>query len=113
MRKQKNAEFRPLNHREWDTIAILIRRRKLPESASPLVLATEDGLPVIKVSYETMQGGFCVCVILVSSEESSVFYLYRGASRRSYKDKDKPVRGEMKAFIRTILYSRPQEVGRG
>lgn len=109
MRKPKSSEFRPLNSSEWEAITALDQRNKLPDSSVTLADALSTS-SIVQVSYETMQGGFCICVILVPSEESDVFYLYRGASRRSYKDKDNPTRGEMKAFIRAILHSRPKEV---
>jgi hypothetical protein len=62
------------------------------------------------VSYEFMQGGFCVCLIQISENDSTVSLL-RGASRRSYKDKQNRVSGEMKAFVRALKYSRPIVIG--
>lgn len=104
-----STSFRPLNEHEIQAIASSRARGKLGHD-HPLVLAAN----LARVSYEKMQGGFCVCVIVYvmpSDIPSDPSYLVlRGASRRSYKDPRKPIRGEMLAFSRAILYSRPVEL---
>lgn len=101
--------FRPLNDSEKTLISALVRRRKLGEFDN-----RSSDYDVLRVSYENMQGGFCVCILIfdpsldahspVSPEERC---LYRGASRRSYKDSRNQLRGEMMAFRRAVLYSHP------
>jgi hypothetical protein len=101
--------FRYLNSNEITAINSAAVKGKIPES-HPLLNPTIDAL----VSYENMQGGFCVCVIVIPMDgtlsRSSTPLVLRGASRRSYKDPRKPVRGEMLAFTRALLYSRPVEL---
>lgn len=102
-------EFRPLNENEKAVIMSAVKKgRVLPTSY--LVSC----LDYVKVSYEPMQGGFCVCLVCLTflGGESIQFrkLVWRGASRRSYKDPRKPIKGEMLAFSRAVLYSRPVEI---
>jgi hypothetical protein len=101
------SAFRHLNTNETIAIGSAYAKGKIPES-HPLLNPSVDAL----VSYENMQGGFCVCIIIIpnSPHQESGFTILRGASRRSYKDPRKPIRGEMLAFSRAILYSRPVEL---
>ena len=64
------------------------------------------------VSYESMQGGFCICLIRIVSDHDGTVSLLRGASRRSYEDRRNRVTGEMKAFVRALRYSKPIVIGR-
>lgn len=91
-------EFRQLNERE--SRAIL--KSRLPATHPLRRTAT-------LVSYENQQGGFCVCVLLAEGGEGNrrQKLIFRGASRRSYKDPKNKVRGEMLAFLRAIRCSRP------
>jgi hypothetical protein len=57
-----------------------------------------------------MQGGFCICLIRIISDDGTISLL-RGASRRSYKDRQNRVSGEIKAFVRALKYSRPIVIG--
>lgn len=102
-----SSKFRPLNANETIAIGSAYAKGKIPES-HPLLNPNVTTL----VSYENMQGGFCVCVVIIpkSSYSEYGYLVYRGASRRSYKDPRKPIRGEMLAFNRAILYSRPVEL---
>ena len=54
------------------------------------------------ISYETLPGGFTVCILVTGREQ-----IYRGVSRRSYKDRHNPIRGRMLALRRAVLYSSP------
>lgn len=96
-----STSFRPLNENELKAIMYAVQKGKIKDNHPVFQDAN-----VVKVSYEKMQGGFCVCVLIVPT----FGYIYRGASRRSYKDPRKPIRGEMLAFSRAILYSRPVEL---
>lgn len=91
------SPFRPLNIAERAMITSLVQRGKLP---------TDDDrynwISSFMVSYENMQGGFCICILL----DTRYSLLYRGASRRSYKDSRNQLKGEMMAFRRAVLYSR-------
>lgn len=101
-------EFRLLNENEKKAIDSCHKRGHL-ESNHYLVVYKD----LVKVSYERMQGGFCVCCIVVPIDPrtpSAGFFIFKGASRRSYKDTRNPIRGEMLAFSRAILYSRPVEL---
>lgn len=91
-------EFRTLNEQELRAIA----KSRLPEGH---VLRRSN----TQVSYETQQGGFCVCVLLAQEEAGNSWrqVIFRGASRRSYKDPKNKVKGEMLAFLRAIRCSRP------
>lgn len=89
-------EFRQLNEQE----SRAIMKSRLPEG-HPL---RNWNFP--RVSYERMQGGFCVCLLLLADGNNNTLIL-RGASRRSYKDRKNRVRGEMLAFLRAIRCSRP------
>lgn len=101
----QSREFRPLNTLEMKTVAHMARTKKIPEYHSLLCCL---GLGCAQVSYEYMQGGFCVCIIVLKDGDKTI--LWRGASRRSYKDPRKPIRGELLAFSRALLYSRPVEI---
>src|SRR5579864_5669789 len=107
------CEFRPLNSMEKDAIAIAVRRGKIP--ADHELVACDDW----QVSYEKMKGGFCVCVLsrlgrrmgdCIENTYDRYCVVYRGASRRCYKDKRNDLFGEMKAFGRAIMYSRAAEL---
>lgn len=116
---ESSREFRPLNQLEKNLIfaAAPAKKGTNPETGLPYQsrIQPEDPRHVhhnhLRVSYETMQGGFTVCVLVLKlwegGKEDMTTYIWRGASRRSYKDRRKPVRGEMLAFSRTIFYSRP------
>lgn len=117
--------FRTLNEHEKSTILSAAKKGRLSATDNRV-----SYLDALEVSYEQMQGGFCVCLIKLDlyspvGEESPIPHLpdllkgvrhrhvitvWRGASRRSYKDPRKPIRGEMLAFSRAILYSRGVEV---
>lgn len=113
--------FRPLNQMERATIFAASKPKKGvdPETGLPYQSRIPaDDLRVIhhnhvQVSYERMQGGFTICILwlILHSDDPeqppTSFYIWRGASRRSYRDPRKPVRGEMLAFSRMVLYSRP------
>lgn len=64
-----NTAFRSLNEHELTAIESSLAKRKLDES-HPLVTSPENA----KISYEFMQGGFCVCLI------KSLFCDYAGFS---------------------------------
>lgn len=100
---QHPSDFRPLNDNERLAIMSLAKKGKI--LSDDIRILNSEGL---LVSYENMQGGFCVCIVeytdRVAGGDSIV---WRGASRRSYKDSRNPVKGEMLAFSRAILYSRP------
>jgi hypothetical protein len=103
-----STSFRPLNEHEIQAVKAYNEKGKIPDT-HPLVSSPDS----TEVSYEKMQGGFCVCVVMIQKSVSSTEFGYlvlRGASRRSYKDPRKPIRGEMLAFSRAILYSRPVEL---
>lgn len=99
-------EFRPLNENERGVILKAAQKGRIKENG--IFTLPWDRF---KVSYESMQGGFCICVIKF---ERSILeggsLILRGASRRSYKDPRKHIKGEMIAFSRAVLYSRPIEV---
>lgn len=62
-------------------------------------------IDVLSVNYERSPGGFCVCMIIKPSGDNAAV-IYRGASRKSYKDEPNRVKGEMLAFVRAVKYSR-------
>lgn len=102
--------FRPLNENERHAIATANAKKKLPDN-HPLVESIRNNTS--KISYENMQGGFCICIVIIQKSLSSPefgYLVFRGASRRSYKDSRNPIKGEMLAFSRAILYSRPVEL---
>lgn len=92
------SPFRPLNDLERALISALVKRGKLPDDDDRAITSSH-----LFVSYENMQGGFCVCILIYPPNNS----VYRGASRRSYKDSRNQLRGEMMAFRRAVLYSHP------
>lgn len=102
-------EFRPLNSNEEKVITHLASTGRIKIDDIRLL-----NLERLKVSYEYMQGGFCVRILVINKSVSMPLefgsLVWRGASRRSYKDPRKPIRGEMLAFSRAILYSRPVEL---
>lgn len=100
------TEFRPLNQREKNVIFAAADKNRIPADDPRL-----SNYNSLQVSYERMQGGFAVCVLVLDSgtglkEDPTKTLIWRGVSRRSYKDKANPVRGEMLAFSRAILYGR-------
>lgn len=98
------TEFRELNQREKNTIFAAADKNRIP--ADDLRISDAENL---LVSYERMQGGFTVCVLTLERYGSDLepqVVIWRGVSRRSYKDKPNAIRGEMLAFSRAILYSR-------
>jgi len=94
-------EFRPLNEMERSAIMTWAKKGRIPLSV-PLV----ENIGSLAVSYEFQQGGFCVCILHAYGSR----FVYRGASRRSYRDPRKRTTGEMLAFQRAVLYSRPAEL---
>jgi hypothetical protein len=104
-----STSFRPLNDNEKKALVAIYEKGKLGVD-NPFYLSIDR----VVVSYERMQGGFCVCIVAISKSIISPLefgsLVLRGASRRSYKDPRKPIRGEMLAFSRAILYSRPVEL---
>lgn len=102
-------EFRTLNENERKAVGSALMKTRIPET-HPLVV----GIDLLEVSYEKMQGGFCVCIIRstfwVGDPPKKHYSVFRGASRRSYKDPRNDIRGEMLAFSRALLYSRPVEL---
>ncbi len=94
-----SRDFRPLSTLEMKTVLHMVQTKKIPEDHTLM-----HYLDSARVSYENMQGGFCVCIIIVGN------ILWRGASRRSYKDPRKPIRGELLAFSRALLYSHAIEI---
>lgn len=102
-----SSSFRPLNENEIKAIQSAVSRNRI-SLGHPLT-----SIDNVKVSYEKMQGGFCICVIVIQKNISSPefgYLIFRGASRRSYKDTRNPIKGQMLAFSRAILYSRPVEL---
>lgn len=105
-----DRSFRPLNDLERRAVLSLSHRERLSDSIPTFRL--DD----MEVSYEFMQGGFCVCVILLyfsMKRKNSTRYIetiFRGASRRSYKDPRNTVKGEMQAFCRAMECSRGMEI---
>lgn len=115
--------FRPLNSMERATILAastpkkgLLHRSRIPANDARVV-----DIDSLVVSYERMQGGFTICILLLRGQtvedmlgepidDKYPDLLWRGASRRSYRDARNPVRGEMLAFSRAVLYSRPVTV---
>lgn len=120
MRTEINSsEFRPLNQRERDMIFSFATKENdqktgLPhQSRIPLLDLYHIHHNHFRVSYERMQGGFTVCLLVLvglanenPENDPVTVYLWRGVSRRSYKDKLNPIRGEMLAFRRAVLFSR-------
>lgn len=105
----ESREFRPLNEHEKAVIRKAVDKGRLLLD-NPLTSTGE-----LLVSYESMQGGFCICLIRQQFSIGTCVKIHgnrfwRGASRRSYKDPRKPIKGEMLAFSRAVLYSRPVEV---
>lgn len=97
-------EFRPLNELEKGCILAAAKKGKI-RAEDPRV----ERIDKLMVSYEGQQGGFTVCVLMLPPSIARAFdcaAIYRGASRRSYKDARLPVRGEMLAFSRAVLFSR-------
>lgn len=110
LRKEINmsTESRPLNENENTAIKAYRKKGKLDDNHYLVVYGK-----VAKVSYERMQGGFCICCIIVPINPAipnGGSLIFRGASRRSYKDPINDIRGEMLAFSRALLYSRPVEL---
>lgn len=102
-----DSKFRPLNENEIRAIQSAVTKSKV--TIGHILEAIDSA----RISYEKMQGGFCVCVIIVQKSLSHPEFGYlilRGASRRSYKDPRNDIRGEMLAFSRALLYSRPVEM---
>ena len=101
--------FRALNDREQQAISSLDGKDKLSKGF-PWWRADD-----MEVSYEFMQGGFCVCIIFLYEPVSKrslrlVEAIFRGASRRSYKDPRNTVKGEMQVFCRALECSRGVEI---
>lgn len=97
-----DSKFRPLNENEIKAIESAKRKGKI---VGPHPILSDGDATV---SYEKMQGGFCICIIIARYQSKS--FMFRGASRRSYKDTRNDIRGEMLAFSRALLYSRPVEM---
>lgn len=100
----QDRNFHPLNTNEIAVIVSAVKRNKIPANDIRIQYTSR-----LRVSYEYMQGGFCICILVTWNEDTNI--VYRGASRRSYKDPRKPIKGEMLAFSRAILYSRAVELG--
>lgn len=100
-------DFRPLNQSEVTAIESLLRKGHLTPD-QPIVTRIRD----LEVSYESHGGGFCVCLIIFKwpVDDNSWYLIWRGASRRSYKDKKNQLRGQMLAFRRAVLFSKPISV---
>lgn len=94
-----STEFRTLNENERAAILAAAKKGRI-RAEDPRVERLDD----LRVSYEKQQGGFCVCTLINGK------HVYSGASRRSYKDPRKPIKGEMLAFARAVLYSRPVQL---
>lgn len=104
-----DSSFRPLNDRELKTLLHVFAQGRFMSSVTHIPV--DD----FEVSYEFMQGGFCVCILILFEQPTPkspryITAVYRGASRRSYKDARNTVRGEMQAFSRALLYSHAVEV---
>jgi len=104
--------FRPLNQNEIQALRKIGRKYELKDPS-----IANYPFAYLEVSYEFLQGGFCVCIIIqremtkhrnVSSRHIKA--IYRGASRRSYKDTHNDTKGEMQAFCRALRCSRGVEV---
>jgi len=96
--------FRLLNENEKSCILKAAGKGRIKDH---MVLWSEE----LQVSYEYMQGGFCICILVFDDRANADKKLiWRGASRRSYKDQRNPIRGETLAFSRAILFSRPVEL---
>lgn len=105
-----STEFRKLNEAERLLISTAAKKGRIPAS-DPRVTDIDN----LVVSYEKLPGGFTVCVLVTYLEPTtSASYdcpiIYRGASRRSYKDIAKTIKGEMIALSRAVLYSRPRRI---
>lgn len=106
-----DSSFRSLNVREVQALSSLSLGEKLKDSKLNEASADE-----MEVSYEFMQGGFCICIIIVYEQPTRrnqpryISAVYRGASRRSYKDPRNTVKGEMQAFCRALKCSRGVEI---
>lgn len=61
----------------------------------------------LRVSYERLSGGFCVCVIVAQETKKQTPVIFRGASRQSMHDKPNWIKGDMLAFNRAIRDSKP------
>lgn len=102
------TNFRPLNANEKAAILAAAKKGRL-RADDPRVEFLDD----LVVSYESQQGGFQVALLTFVPGSGRIGVgpllgtLYRGASRRSYKDPRNRVKGEMLAFSRAILFSRP------
>lgn len=114
----RENEFRLLNPMERATIiaAATPKKGKDPKTGLPhrsRIPASDpriEHIGELQVSYERMQGGFTVCVLILNHYGDDLepeVVIWRGSSRRSYRDARNPIRGEMLAFSRTVLYSRP------
>lgn len=90
------TEFRELNGNERSVIIAAHDKGRIRHE-DPRILHLDDA----RVSYEREQGGFCVACLILGDQ------VWTGASRRSYKDPRKPIKGEMLAFSRAVLYARP------
>lgn len=93
----RNA-FRPLDSFEIQVVESALSRGRLP-CADPRSVWIDK----LAVSYESLPGGFYVCILMLDTDHP---LLYRGVSRRSYRDKHNSIKGRMLAFSRAILHSR-------
>ena len=110
-------EFRPLNANEKHTLIQLSNDKRLAFKINHSLDLLSQSVDRLRVSYERLQGGFCVCLLVVDKSDKSVAHpdehnslVWRGVSRRSYKDKPNSIKGEILAFKRAILYSLPVEI---
>lgn len=108
-----DSSFRALNMNEQRALNKLREANRLKDARLAIrAQLTED----LEVSYQFLQGGFCVCIIVCYEQparKNSPRYIaavYRGASRRSYKDAPNIVKGEMQSFCRALKCSRGVEL---
>lgn len=116
------SEFRPLHPVEKITLTnALTKLRKGREGLRALTgsqlttLLTFDNYNHISnylsISYQYLPGGFLVCILMCTIPPDHVTrYMWRGVSRRSYKDRPNRIRGEMLAFGRAVFYSYGVEI---
>jgi hypothetical protein len=98
------SDFRPLLPRETGAISRLVDKGIIGPAftSAPHTVAYYVDL---EVRYQRQPGGFCICVIHrppapVLLRPGSGSWFWYGVSRRSYKDRHNPIRGEMLAFVR-------------
>lgn len=116
----RDTAFRPLNPRELAALesGLTKGRMRVLNPFVPIIQHHPSSreykalVQLFSVSYQQLSGNFLSCIVLYNRTDEHTHYsvLWRGVSRRSYKDRPNRIHGEMLAFSRAVFYSYGVEI---